>query len=34
MEFEIAIEGPLFAISALSRKLRALMWIERRYFNC
>jgi hypothetical protein len=25
MEFEIAVKGPLFAISALSRKLRALI---------
>ncbi len=28
MEFEIAIEGPLFAISALSRKLRDLPWVH------
>lgn len=35
MEFEIAIKGPLFAISALSRKLRVLIIVDRgRYFNC
>ena len=34
MEFEIAIEGPLFAISALSRKLRALIVDREAYFNC